>query len=249
MGGHQHGIADNGAAQRSIAYTENRGLQRNHCPFGRLDIDGVGTRAVDRTLGIGGDILHNRRVDLGRGGHQLEIVDEPAPGEVGTNRGAFLDLELELHFGVGHILADVERLDLPPGVVRLCGHVVLHPFGIGSLMETALLAVHGALTLVVRKGDWSPLGTDIVLLVLHRHKILFGDLADVCKAQVRVGIVAQIIHRRDQFDGVPFRVGNKTPCSLSTDTQGGVNHPRILRAAGETAVRRIEVLCECHTVL
>ena len=114
MGGHQDGVADDRTAHRGVGQAEHRGLQRSRSPLGGFCIDGVGTGAVDRSGRDRGDELYHRRVNLRSGDHKFEVVDEPAPGKVGTHRGAFLEFELELHFGVGDILTHVKGLDLPP---------------------------------------------------------------------------------------------------------------------------------------
>ena len=194
IGLHQHGILGLRTVQRRAGHMHDRCFDGKHRAFGRLAQHIEGAGGVNGTLDIRGHELHHRRADGGNRAGKFEVVDEPAPGEIGAHRGALLDFEFELHLGIGDLRTDVKRLCLPPGIVGLRHQVALLPDGIAAVMERRAPAVIERSALVTVLGERLPGGAHIILTILHRGVIRIGHLADVREAQVGISVIAQIVN-------------------------------------------------------
>ena len=162
--------------------------------FGRLAQHGEGACGINGALNIGRHELHHRRADGGNRAGKLKVVDEPAPGKIGTHGGTLLDFEFELHLGIGDLRTYVKCLRLPPGIVGLRHQVALLPDGIAAVMERRAPAVIERSALVTVLGERLPGGAHIILTILHRGVIRIGHLADVREAQVGISVIAQIVN-------------------------------------------------------
>ena len=169
-------------------------LQRNQRAGGSLGHYGMRPHPIHSAVNIRRYNLHQRRFDFRCGGQQFKIVNHPAPGEIASDLGAFLQFELELDLSQSHFRTDVEYLGLPPVLFRFGQQVVLLPNRITAVAESAAPAVCFAGTEITGGGNCGPLRPRIVLLVHQSDRVRIRHLADVGETENDVTVLGEIIH-------------------------------------------------------